>query len=183
MAIKVSTTQELIIKNCSRGGKPYFTFFVIKFEKLQYSLPALLIANIVTASVTNRPTHLQIALGINVRENSQIETMHDFGVTCSYSEVLRFKASAATAAAQDVHSNLRVITYAKHGLIQAVTDNVDANISSQNGLRSPVSILHTSIAGRYRPVRVADGPITARCRFMKNASWVYTCPCIVTDTG
>ena len=27
-------------------------------------------------------------------------------------------------------------------------------------------ILHKSIAGRYRPVRVADGPITARYRFM-----------------
>ena len=36
----------------------------------------------------------------------------------------------------------------------------------------PVSILHKSIAGRYRPVRVADGPITARFRFIKNASWV-----------
>ena len=35
----------------------------------------------------------------------------------------------------------------------------------------PVSILHKSIAGRYRPVRVADGPITARCRFIKNNSW------------
>ena len=62
--------------------------------------------------------------------------MHDFGVTCSYSEVLRFKASAATAAAQDVHSNLRAITDAKHGLIQAVADNFDAKVSSQNGLRS-----------------------------------------------
>ena len=30
----------------------------------------------------------------------------------------------------------------------------------------PVSILHKSIAGRYRPVRVADGPIMARYRFM-----------------
>ena len=30
----------------------------------------------------------------------------------------------------------------------------------------PVSILHKSTAGRYRPVRVADGPITARYRFM-----------------
>ena len=30
----------------------------------------------------------------------------------------------------------------------------------------PVSILHKSIAGRYRPVRIADGPITARYRFM-----------------
>ena len=30
----------------------------------------------------------------------------------------------------------------------------------------PASILHKSIAGSYRPVRVADGPITARHRFM-----------------
>ena len=30
----------------------------------------------------------------------------------------------------------------------------------------PVSILHKSIAGRYRPVRVADGLITARYIFM-----------------
>ena len=37
----------------------------------------------------------------------------------------------------------------------------------------PVSILYKSIAGRYRPVRVADGPITARYRFIKNASWVF----------
>ena len=39
----------------------------------------------------------------------------------------------------------------------------------------PVSILYKSISGRYRPVRVADGPITARYRFIKNASWVITC--------
>ena len=36
----------------------------------------------------------------------------------------------------------------------------------------PASILYKSTAGRYRPVRVADGPITARCRFIKNAYWV-----------
>ena len=29
-----------------------------------------------------------------------------------------------------------------------------------------------SIAGRYRPVRVTDGPITARYRFIMNASWL-----------
>ena len=38
----------------------------------------------------------------------------------------------------------------------------------------PVSILHKSIAGRYRPVRVADRPITARCKFIKIAGWVVT---------
>ena len=31
--------------------------------------------------------------------------------------------------------------------------------------------LHKSIAGRYRSIMVADGPITARYRFIKNASW------------
>ena len=36
---------------------------------------------------------------------------------------------------------------------------------------SPVSILHKSTAGRYRPARYPDGPITARCRFLKNANW------------
>ena len=35
---------------------------------------------------------------------------------------------------------------------------------------NPVSILRKSTAGRYRPVRIADGPITARCRFIKDAS-------------
>ena len=33
------------------------------------------------------------------------------------------------------------------------------------GVRTPVSILRKSISGRRRPVRVADGPMTARCRF------------------
>ena len=39
---------------------------------------------------------------------------------------------------------------------------------------NPVSILYKSIAGRYRPVKVADGPITARYRFIKNANWERT---------
>ena len=35
----------------------------------------------------------------------------------------------------------------------------------------PVSLLHKSIPGLDRPVRVADGPITVLYRFIKNASW------------
>ena len=42
---------------------------------------------------------------------------------------------------------------------------------TQGQTLTPVSILYKSTAGRYRPVRVADGPITARYRFIKNASW------------
>ena len=34
-----------------------------------------------------------------------------------------------------------------------------------------VSILHKSITGCYRPVRVANGPIMSHYRFIKNANW------------
>ena len=52
------------------------------------------------------------------------------------------------------------------------------NVQSYNTKRIcfvlyPVSILHKSTAGLYRPFRVADGPRTARYRFIKNASWVF----------
>ena len=83
--------------------------------------------------------------------------MHDFGVTCSYSEVLRFKASAATTAAQDVHSNLRTLTDAKHGLIQAVADNFNANISSQNCLRSTHALALLLTQDNKRGKRKAQG--------------------------
>ena len=37
--------------------------------------------------------------------------------------------------------------------------------SLQHSMYIPVNILRKSISGRHRPVRVADGPMTARCRF------------------
>ena len=49
-----------------------------------------------------------------------------------------------------------------------------SNLNSSNTIGSfiiPLSILYKSIAGRYRPVRVADGPMMARYRFIKNACW------------
>ena len=39
------------------------------------------------------------------------------------------------------------------------------------------SILYKSTAGRYRPVSYPDGPITARCRFIKNAYWELKWTC------
>ena len=46
------------------------------------------------------------------------------------------------------------------------------NLRESSPLTSiPVSILYKSITGRYRPVKVADGQITASYRFIKNASW------------
>ena len=59
--------------------------------------------------------------------------------------------------------------------VKTITDLCIICLHSTN---IPVSILYKSIAGRYRPVRVADGPITARCRFIKNASWDVSKLCI-----
>ena len=70
--------------------------------KLDSALHAALLCNIVTVSVTHRPTLLQIALGLVARDKTIIEVFHDYGGTCTYDEVLRFKSSAAHAAAKSI---------------------------------------------------------------------------------
>lgn len=107
-------------------------------DKLNMTLPALLICNIVTSVLTCRPTSLQVALGVQTREKNKVDCMYDFGVTCSYDEVVRFKASAAVAASKEhgLRNKSRAISDSSIGLIQAVADNFDTNISSQNCLRS-----------------------------------------------
>ena len=50
--------------------------------------------------------------------------------------------------------------------IKIVTrSNLLSTYESQEFAFIPVSILRKSISGRHRPVRVADWPMTARCRF------------------
>ena len=69
-------------------------------SKLDSTLSAAIIGNIVTSAVTNKPTSLQISLRVVVGEISAIELLYDFGVTASYDEVLRFRASAAQASSK-----------------------------------------------------------------------------------
>ena len=113
--------------------------------KLDSTLPAAMIGNIVTSIVTNRHTTLQVSLGVTVREKSLIECLHNFRVTASYDEILRFKASVAHAAAQS--QELTGLKECSSGLVQTIADNFDANISSQNGLQSThaLAILVTQI--------------------------------------
>ncbi|KAJ8018705.1 hypothetical protein HOLleu_43161 [Holothuria leucospilota] len=106
--------------------------------KLDNSLPALLIGNIITAVLTNYPTQLQIALGVLLRDSKElVKSMSDFGVTCTYDELLRFKKSAAAAAK---NTELTAISDAREGLVQVVVDNFDADIASQNGKVSTHSL-------------------------------------------
>ena len=59
-----------------------------------------MVGNMVTCAVSNKPTFLLISLGVVIRDKTMIDLLHNFGITCSYDEVLRFKSSAAHAAAK-----------------------------------------------------------------------------------
>ena len=107
--------------------------------KLDNTAPALLIGNIVTNTLTNVPTPLQIAIGISVRDSKDlVNQLNAFRVSCTYDELRRFKKSAAVAATSE--TKLQGISDCKDGLIQVVIDNFDADISSQNGKRSTHSL-------------------------------------------
>ena len=103
-------------------------------KKLNHTAPAAIIGNIVSSMINNCYTDMQIALGIVIGKKALIQDFFHFGVSCSYEEVLRYKDSAAAAAVRDV--NLMGISTESNRLIQVVSDNFDANISSQNGLVS-----------------------------------------------
>ena len=69
--------------------------------KLNYTPPGILIGNIITNILCNRPTTLQLALGNLIRDSKLlINQMYQFRVTCSYDEILCFKKSAALCSNQ-----------------------------------------------------------------------------------
>ena len=98
-------------------------------QKLKQSLPALLIGNIVTSVVKNLATPLQIALAVFLRDSKeQVKAFSDFGVTCSYDELLRFKKSVAFTA--NANMDLSGLKSEVDGTIQGVGDNFDQQICS-----------------------------------------------------
>ena len=106
---------------------------------LAYTLPALLIGNVVTSIVTKRTTDLQLALGMLFKDSKELLShKFDYKVTCSYDEILRFKKSAAVAASSSISH--QGISDAKSGLVQVVADNFDCDISSPNGKASTHSL-------------------------------------------
>ena len=74
-------------------------------DNLKDTFPALLLANIITSVLSNKPTRLQIAFGNLIRDSkSLINQPYQFRVTCSYDEILRFKRSTASRLFQTVRS-------------------------------------------------------------------------------
>ena len=132
-------------------------------NKLDYTLPALLIGNIITSVITNKPTNLQIALGNLLRDSRKlINPFYQFGVTCSYDEILRFKKSAALAATKEI--KLSGIEQASDGLIPAVADNFDADISSQNGKLATHSLAMHQITKRMEKAVLFDAFQSPKCQ-------------------
>ena len=93
-------------------------------------LPAIMIGNIVTSIVSKKPSDLLIDLGILVRDKKLMEHLCDYSVACLYDEVKRFKSSAAQGNYKNANCVLRSHV---EGLVEAVSDNFDTDISSQNG--------------------------------------------------
>ena len=95
------------------------------------SLFTALIGGMVTSVVQNKPTQLQLALGILLRHSKTIlNHLYKYRVTCSYDEVLRFKKSAALNSSKGGWVNG---VPKNNSLLQVISDNFDADISSQNG--------------------------------------------------
>jgi hypothetical protein len=89
-----------------------------------------------------------------LRDKSLIDQFRDFGITCTYDEVLRFKTSDDSAVSKK--SELRGILSSDDGLIQAVADNFDGNISSPNGLRftHALALLITQVQSKISSINV-----------------------------
>ena len=93
----------------------------------------------ITNAGTSNISMLQVALGLLVQDKRLIEHLNEYRVTASDDEVCRFKISAAAASTSlDTSKNLRQ----NNGLIQGVSDNFDANLSTQNGLKQTFSSHH-----------------------------------------
>ena len=90
-----------------------------------------MIGNMLTSARRAFATPLQVSLAVLLRDSKEhVRTLYDFGVTC-YDELLRFKKSVAFSASD----NMIVSGLNKYSgeFIQAVADNFDQEISSQNG--------------------------------------------------
>ena len=101
-------------------------------NSLDSSLSSLLIGNIVSSCVNKGPTPLQVALSVLLGERNLIEHLYEYGITCSYSEFLRYRTSAAVD--QDDKGCLDVLPH-NGGLVQVIADNFDLLISTFNGLK------------------------------------------------
>ena len=94
------------------------------------SLSAILIGNIITSVVKQQCTPLQIALAVLFRSSkADVSRLHDYLVTTSYDELIRFKKSAAFHSVKNLLPSIPT----GNSLAQVIVDNFDSKIHLKNG--------------------------------------------------
>lgn len=96
----------------------------------ELSLPSLLVGNLVTSSVANHYTSLQVALAILVERSALIDHLYDYGITCSSNELLKFRTSAALWTVNRRTYDI-IAHYLLRGLVQCVADNFDCDLLNE----------------------------------------------------
>ena len=132
------------INSAKEDISPSFSQLLAKIDpdKLNSeSLPATLVGNIVTSQVAKRFTQLTLSLAVMVGKKKKVKRLSQFGAVSSYDELVRFRASAAFRASRgNDQTNIQPLRHHSTGLVQAVADNFDCNISSMNGQKQTHSM-------------------------------------------
>ena len=99
-----------------------------------------------TSNAANTFFILQVALALLVNDKRVIETLLKFGITSTYHEFRRIKASSAAAADKNgLSSNMNPFD----GLIQVITDKVDAAISPHNAMKQTHALASAYARANY----------------------------------
>ena len=89
-----------------------------------------------------------------MREKRLESQFYDYGVVCSYDELVRFQTSAAAWSAKKQSHG--ILSHHSIGLAQAVADNFDCNISSMNGLQQTHSLAIMMLQSACKPEMVSE---------------------------
>ena len=100
---------------------------------LHESLSSLLIGHVILSQVRNVFTDFQVALSVLLRKRKFVDFLSAFGVCSSYSELLRFRDSAAVAASKNQIKACNIT--AVEGLVQIIIDNFDLLLSTINNIK------------------------------------------------
>ena len=90
---------------------------------------ACLITGMINTISNNRTSMLQVALALLVEGKKDLEHLHEYAAVSTYDETRRFKISAASSGATQVKLD------ATKGMVQGISDNFDANLCTQNGVK------------------------------------------------
>ena len=123
-----------------------------KFQS-NYKATAL-ISSIITVIASSKVSMLQVGLGLIVHEKKKIQQLSEYGITASFDEIRRFKISAASFSSKGA-----TVLDSRNGLIQGVSDNFDANLSTQNGLKQTHSLASIVIQHTSSPTGEIRQPI------------------------